>query len=162
MWKILLVMRHGSYIKTGIGKWSLSDVGVCEVNGKALELIKKDTIPDLIIYSPIQRALETAGLMKKMFNERAGLDISIVRQAKLRHNQSSARIQDILKLDEVHENLNTIMFITHLPNADNIGFSLDKHEPDLNTSDVVKYELAVDNWSDVLSYRTKVASRNFF
>ncbi len=157
MWKTLLVMRHGSY---SISTKSLSDGGLYEVKNRAIKLIDKNTIPDIIIHSPIQRAFETAMRMKEMFNKHAACDVQTVQQEMLHENYKSARIQDILKLDEVHENLNTIMLITHLPNTENIGWTLDKHTPDLETSDVAKYVLEVENWSDVLSYKTKVLSRN--
>ena len=136
-------MRHGEYDPNTM---SLSAHGELEAYNTTMKLVKKySLIPDIILHSPIKRAIETAHKVNKTFNEATGRDITLIEINDLKENNPTDAYE-FLK-DVNNKNL-VVLAITHSPNICGLSQDLGGQIIKAYTAEAIVYETNAENWQE--------------
>lgn len=147
--KTIIVMRHAKAVskshKINESDRKLKKKGVLATKNVAKKIMHFGIVPDLIISSPVTRALSTSQILADYFD---------LKQNILFRNyifDSQFTFNDILNdIKDFDNESNTIIIVGHNPTISNllnqINPSTDEH---LKTSGTVVFDFNVDNWSEV-------------
>lgn len=128
--KTMMLMRHGDYNSS-----HLSDQGKREVDFVSAVLVEEGLVPDVIVHSPVTRAVETAQRVQDMFNLKAGKLVPMVSNSALEVGDTSKA--DLLR--SVNDNQNLVLAVTHQPNVESLSSSFGR-EVSPNTAEVNVFE----------------------
>jgi broad specificity phosphatase PhoE len=117
--KTLMLMRHGQEDWGG----PLTETGKAQVDTAGQQLIEQKLVPDIILHSPIERAVETARRLKDMFQRVAGRDVPMKEVAALK-NETFTQPADLASGAE--ETTKTLLAVTHLMNISNLSGTFGK------------------------------------
>jgi len=108
MERTLILMRHGHHEASQAG---LSPFGQQQVTSVAEQIMGSGVLPEVILYSPAQRTVETAERVSDVFG-RLGHK-PVLRQVEwLAENSSASPLIELLKTPD---DLQRLMFVTHQP-----------------------------------------------
>lgn len=147
--KHLFLVRHA---KTEVIRYDITDFqrnlknrGINDSNLIAKKLLLKDAIPDLIISSTANRAIQTANLFAKNLNYP---EEKIVQLDKLYDGFTT---HDFLEmLNKYGEDKDNIMVVGHNPSIEYLAFNLSQEFYDyVPTCTVIGIEFKVDKWSEI-------------
>jgi|GEM_PF-5070232 len=135
--KTLMLMRHGDY-----ADGHLNARGAEQSDIVAGKLVKAALVPDVIIHSPLPRAVETAQRVRDVFNAVTGRDIPLVSHDALSEGRQS------FPVSEIDEGASTALAVSHMPNIVMLYnmFSGGCTVPDNAQTYVI--EAPVDSWRD--------------
>ncbi len=148
--KTLILARHAKteMIYHGISDFQRSlkkNRGINDSRLIANRLVKKNIIPDLMISSPANRAIETAQLFAPIFNYPE--DNIITMEFLYNYHTTNDFTNMIQKIDNKYK---TVMVIGHNPSMADLGYrfanEFDHHLP---TSGTIGIEFNVNTWKDI-------------
>ncbi len=145
----LIIMRHGEYSQNTM---SLSPKGEIDVAETTKKLVAQNNIPDLILYSPIKRAVETATIVKDVFYDLTNKNIPSIKEPKLSIKFERTKLDEIF-IDNIlnkDDNIKTLMFVTHAPNILYLNLSISNFPQSLKTAQTIKHEFITDQWCNAL------------
>nr|WP_320119130.1 histidine phosphatase family protein [uncultured Marinifilum sp.] len=147
--KHLFLVRHA---KTEVIRYDITDFqrnlknrGINDSNLIAKKLLLKDAIPDLIISSTANRAIQTANLFAKNLNYP---EEKIVQLDKLYDGFTT---HDFLEmLNKYGEDKDNIMVVGHNPSIEYLAFNLSQEFYDyVPTCTIIGIKFKVDKWSEI-------------
>jgi len=109
MSKTLMLMRHGHAMN------SLTLLGKEEVDNVARQFVSNNLVPDLIIHSPLLRAVETAQRVKNIFND-AGFAVPLTLTDWLECDMYA----DVTDLRGIDPSVNVVLAVSHQPNIQSL------------------------------------------
>jgi len=146
--KTIVIMRHGEYNNEDM---SLSENGREEVEATAKKLIAEKLIPQIILYSPVKRTLETAQQLQELFNRLADVEIELVENNNL-HEHAGFKTTSVLS-EDLDDKLSIVMTVTHSPNIMFLLNKIEEREPNINdtpeTAEALIYESKTPKWSNI-------------
>ncbi len=145
----LLIMRHGAYERDTM---SLSTRGELDVVQSTKELIAEGIIPDLILYSPIKRTVETAVIVKDVFQNLANNNVHSMENEQLSIKTRKSQLDAILreKFLNKDDSVKTLLLVTHQPNAAFLTYCINQVPASLRTAEVRKHIFTADKWAEAL------------
>ena len=143
MTRELLILRHGKSEKSEGGsdfERPISDSGKRGAQRMAIWLLRNDLVPDYVVSSPAERAIETARKTCKAMGIAAG---GIVEDRRI----YEASIRDLLKvLRDVPTDARHVLLVGHNPGLEDLVVYLDGGDTVLSTASLARLELP-DNWN---------------
>ncbi|PKQ64334.1 hypothetical protein BZG02_05825 [Labilibaculum filiforme] len=155
--KRLILVRHAKTegIRYDISDYqrNLIDRGISDSKLIANKLFLKNNIPDLMISSPANRAIETSLLFANVLHY--PLD-KIEQNDDLYDGFTTHEFLDLLhKLGKDHE---TIMVVGHNPSIEYLAFNLtEEFYHSVPTCTVIGIDFQIQNWSDIEARTGKLA-----
>ena len=143
MTKTLILMRHGAYDRSTM---SLSNLGEQEIISSTKQLIEHKLIPDVIIHSPVTRAVETTNIVRDIFNTLTGSNIELIEMKELRENFIS-NISNILS--QIDDDNSIVLAVSHLPNISDLTEQIQVAINNPHTAEAIVYESEVSSWKDI-------------
>ncbi|MGQ1909392.1 SixA phosphatase family protein [Marinifilum sp. RC60d5] len=159
--KRLFLVRHA---KTEVIRYDITDFqrnlkdrGINDSNLIAKKLLLKNAIPDLIISSTANRAIQTANLFAENLNYP---NEKIIQLDKLYDGFTT---HDFLgMLDKYGENKDCIMVVGHNPSIEYLAFNLSREFYDyVPTCTVIDIEFNVDKWNEIEARTGKISLYEF-
>jgi len=147
--KRLILVRHA---KTEVIRYDITDFqrnlkerGINDSKLIANKLFLKNIIPDLLISSPANRAIETTLLFAEILNYPTEM---IIQLDELYDGYTTQEFLELLnQLGEDHE---TVMIVGHNPSIEYLAFNLtDEFYGNVPTCTVIGIDFKVDKWSDI-------------
>ncbi len=146
--KRVIIVRHAKAVPYGYDDdftRDLTDRGVNDANLIGRELKKRSIIPDIMISSPANRAIQTA----LIFAESMGFSkINIVEIENIYHGLTTSGFLELIK--ELPNTAETAFFFGHNPGfhyfANNL---LERFYDDMPTCSTVAIDFNVDTWKKV-------------
>ena len=156
--KRVILVRHAKTIQHGYDQdydRTLTDRGVDNAERISMELVKAQTVPDLIISSPAVRATQTTRIYAKSFGYPAG---NVRYQKKLYSGMpTTAFLQMLQEVDDSHT---TVMVTGHNPTIYNyIEMLLPDFSLDVPTCSTIVVEFDIERWADLMEYTGKMIHR---
>lgn len=106
-------------------------------------ILERGSVPDLLVSSPAQRAVETVELLAQ------GLEL-VQEQIVLRHDIYEASLATLIEIVRHLPEPGRVALIGHNPGLSELGLWLYTKAPEwLPTCAVLELELAIDDWSAV-------------
>ncbi len=156
--KRVILVRHAKTIQHGYDQdydRTLTDRGVDNAERISMELVKAQTVPDLIISSPAVRATQTTRIYAKSFGYPAG---NVRYEKKLYSGMpTTAFLQMLQEVDDSHT---TVMVTGHNPTIYNyIEMLLPDFSLDVPTCSTIVVEFDIERWADLMEYTGKMIHR---
>ena len=156
--KHVILVRHAKSISYGYDQdydRTLTDRGVDNAERISMELVKAQTVPDLIISSPAVRATQTTRIYAKSFGYPAG---NVRYEKKLYSGMpTTAFLQMLQEVDDSHT---TVMVTGHNPTIYNyIEMLLPDFSLDVPTCSTIVVEFDIERWADLMEYTGKMIHR---
>ena len=156
--KRVILVRHAKTIQHGYDQdydRTLTDRGVDNAERISMELVKAQTVPDLIISSPAVRETQTTRIYAKSFGYPAG---NVRYQKKLYSGMpTTAFLQMLQEVDDSHT---TVMVTGHNPTIYNyIEMLLPDFSLDVPTCSTIVVEFDIERWADLMEYTGKMIHR---
>ena len=154
--KRVVIVRHAKAVPYGYDddfSRDLTERGVNDANLLGKELKKRKVIPDRLISSPANRALQTA----QIYAENLGIDKSeIVELEEIYDGLTTSEFIDLIR--ELPNEIQTVFFFGHNPGfhyfANNLSERFSGHMPTCST---VGIDFNLDKWKDLGSRAGKHA-----
>ena len=155
--KRLILVRHA---KTEVIRYDITDFqrslktrGINDSKLIANQLLLKDAVPDLMISSTANRAIETALLFADILNYP---EEKIVKMDELYDGFSTQEF--IGFLEELGKDHDSIMVFGHNPSIEYLAFNLsEEFYGDVPTCAVIGIDFDIENWKDIEARTGKVA-----
>lgn len=155
--KRLILVRHA---KTEAIRYDISDYqrslverGINDSNLIANKLFLKDIIPDLIISSPANRAIETT----LKFANALQYPIDMIEQIDDLYDGFTTQVFLTL-LEQFGKDKETIMVVGHNPSIEYLAFNLtDEFYHNVPTCAVIGIDFQIDKWADIEVRTGKIA-----
>ncbi len=147
--KRLVLVRHA---KTEVIRYDITDYqrslkerGINDSKLIANKLLLKDIIPNLIVSSPANRAIETTLLFADILKYPTEM---IVKIDDLYDGFTTQEFLDML--NELGENHETVMIVGHNPSIEYLAFNLtEEFYEAVPTCTVIGIEFDIEKWSDL-------------
>ena len=136
-----MLMRHGDY---GYGM-GLSARGENQSDNIAKQLAENNLIPDVIVHSPVKRAVQTAQRVHDVFNRIAGKDVPMVEREWLADGNYSS-VENVATLDDTQE---LVLAVSHMPNIESLNESLTGDYSSPGNCQTYVVETQAEHWKDV-------------
>jgi phosphohistidine phosphatase len=154
--KRVIIVRHAKSVPYGYDddfNRDLTDRGINDAEKISSRLKEMEIVPDLVIASPAMRTMHTANI----FCQNLGYDINSIR--KETDFYEGMTTQDFIDLiQELPENVQTIILVGHNPAVYYLAYNLVKHfNSDMPTCSTVAFDFPVDKWKEVSARGGKVA-----
>ena len=153
--KTIIVMRHAkaesdSPTDNDFDR-RLNKKGILEAKNFAEKIYHLGVVPQLIITSPVVRALSTANILAEYYDLKEKMVLKNYLYNRL------YTFEEIVKdIDVINTNSNTALVVGHNPT---ISYLLQQIDSDtkglLSTSNAVIFDFHVDNWSEVTASISK-------
>ncbi len=146
--KLLYLVRHAKAIsqKSGVNdfKRSLSKQGLEDAQAMGKRLKKKGIVPDLLLSSPADRALETA----HFFAHELGYPVQKILLKDEFYDDNEGIILEMLK--SLSDNDDSLMLFGHEPTLSQLAaLFLQETDLELRTSDVAGIALKIASWQEL-------------
>jgi phosphohistidine phosphatase SixA len=116
----VILMRHG---KASVG---LTNYGVKQAESMATRLIANDLIPDVILTSPLPRAVETAMSLTRIFHDHDDThEVQIIEVKELTCDAPADPAISVLK--KIDDKYQTALIVTHQPNIEDLSSAFGRH-----------------------------------
>jgi phosphohistidine phosphatase SixA len=139
--KTIILMRHGSYDNSTS---KLSDYGKKEVDIAAKAAVNDNLAPDLIVHSPLPRAVETAERIRDVFARISGKIIPLVCNDALEVGRT--RVGALTQ--GIEDSVNTVLAVTHQPNVESLTRQFGEVRSP-STAEINVFQSDVDSWTNV-------------
>ena len=159
--KRLFLVRHA---KTEVIRYDITDFqrnlkdrGINDSNLIANKLLLKKAVPDLLLSSTANRAIQTANLFAKVLNYPLE---NIVKMDELYDGFTTHEFLGML--DQHGKNNECIMVVGHNPSIEYLAFNLSEEFYEyVPTCTVIGVEFDVDNWKDIDARTGKISLYEF-
>ncbi|MFP4382636.1 MAG: SixA phosphatase family protein [Spirochaetia bacterium] len=143
--KYLILMRHGKAVDSDKSpddfSRDLHPRGISEVRDTAVKLHGKEYLPDIIITSTAQRAVQTAELVADIIHIPEFIRVDELYQAG---------VETVLALIREHkEQENSLMIVGHNPTMEDTAAQLLKRDISMKTSQILVIEIVIEKWDDI-------------
>lgn len=137
--KTIILMRHGEYLGTNLTK-----SGQTQVDAAAEASVNDNLIPDVIVHSPVVRAVETAQRVQAVFARVSGRTIPLVCNRALAVGSTEVdRLTPGIPAEAA-----TALVVTHQPNVEDLSDQFGKYcSP--GTAEMNVFQTETANWADV-------------
>ncbi|PCH71185.1 MAG: phosphohistidine phosphatase [Bacteroidales bacterium] len=147
--KRLILVRHA---KTEVIRYDISDYqrnlverGINDSKLIANKLFLKSIIPDLIISSPANRAIETSLLFANVLQ----YPIDMIEQIDDLYDGFTTQ-EFLTLLDQFGKGKETVLVVGHNPSIEYLAFNLtEEFYHNVPTCTVIGIDFQIDNWSDI-------------
>ena len=136
--KTLLLMRHAQ------ADTNLTLTGRKQADDVARQIVESELLPDVILHSPVTRALETAQRLRDVFKASTGRDIPLVPSRALDLDSFIKPGNALHEIDSAHK---TVLMVTHQPKFEMLARKFGYSASPENTETHVLREKAA-NWQD--------------
>lgn len=146
--KRVIIVRHAKAVHYGYNDdftRDLAERGVSDANLVGKELKKREIMPDSLVSSPANRALQTA----QIFAENLDFDKDkIIEVEEIYDGLTISEFIDLIR--ELPENTNTVFFFGHNPGFHYFANNLtESFSGDMPTCSTVAIDFKVESWSEV-------------
>jgi phosphohistidine phosphatase len=147
--KTLFLVRHAKtetvHSKISDRERNLLNRGVNDAHHVSLKLLDKKIVPDLIISSPANRAIETAGIFAENFDYPK--NNIIVKELIYDHYTTNDFIKMLAEVPNKHEK---VMVFGHNPGFEILAYRFtDEFNKHLPTTGVIGIKFEVKSWKEV-------------
>jgi phosphohistidine phosphatase len=143
--KYLILMRHGKAVDSDKSpddfSRDLHPKGISEVRDTAIKLHGKEYLPDKIISSTAQRAVQTAELVADIIHIPEFIRVDELYQA------DADTVTALIR--EHREQENSLLIVGHNPTMEDTASQLLQRDISMKTSQILVIEIDIENWNNI-------------